>query len=77
MNHDWNNGFGLGPGDVVRDEEGLNTTKNLGRNMAWLLKSIEKTDLAPSTTTMLSEYRSLTSEKEALKIDHTTPPSTR
>jgi multimeric flavodoxin WrbA len=59
----WNNGFGLEPGDVVRDEEGMNTMKNLGRNMAWLLKSIKKAGLAPPATTMLSEYRSLTSEK--------------
>jgi len=33
----WNFGFGLKPGDVATDEEGLETMKVLGENMAWLL----------------------------------------
>jgi multimeric flavodoxin WrbA len=36
----WNLGIGLNAGDVVNDEEGVNTMRNLGRNMAWLLKKI-------------------------------------
>src|SRR5208337_4983967 len=36
----WNIGIGLQPGDVERDEEGMQTMKTLGRNMAWLLKKI-------------------------------------
>ena len=36
----WNMGFGLHPGEVNRDPEGLQTMRNLGRNMAWLLHSI-------------------------------------
>jgi multimeric flavodoxin WrbA len=36
----WNIGIGLHPGDVEKDEEGMRTMKNLGRNMAWLLKRI-------------------------------------
>ena len=36
----WNIGFGLEPGDVERDEEGIRTMKTLGQNMAWLLKKI-------------------------------------
>lgn len=36
----WNIGIGRGPGDVEKDEEGLRTMTNLGRNMAWLLKKI-------------------------------------
>lgn len=36
----WNMGFGLDKGDVEKDEEGLNTMKVLGENMAWLLKKI-------------------------------------
>jgi multimeric flavodoxin WrbA len=36
----WNLGFGLAPGDVEKDAEGIETMKNLGRNMAWLLKKI-------------------------------------
>ena len=36
----WNMGFGIAPGDVESDEEGLPTMKNLGQNMAWLMKMI-------------------------------------
>jgi len=36
----WNMGFGLDKGDVENDEEGVNTMKVLGENMAWLLKKI-------------------------------------
>ena len=34
----WNMGIGLNPGDVLTDEEGVETIRKLGRNMAWLLK---------------------------------------
>ncbi|MBW8041384.1 MAG: flavodoxin family protein [Planctomycetes bacterium] len=37
----WNMGFGLEKGDAEKDEEGLQTMKTLGRNMAWLLKKIQ------------------------------------
>ncbi|HDS62682.1 MAG TPA: flavodoxin family protein, partial [Methanofollis liminatans] len=36
----WNLGLGLDAGDVEKDEEGLLTMRNLGANMAWLLKRI-------------------------------------
>jgi multimeric flavodoxin WrbA len=36
----WNMGFGMGPGDVENDKEGLKTMSILGKNMAWLLKAI-------------------------------------
>ncbi len=36
----WNLGLGLDAGDVKKDEEGLLTMRNLGANMAWLLKRI-------------------------------------
>ena len=36
----WNMGFGLEKGDVEKDEEGIRTMKQLGKNMAWLLKKI-------------------------------------
>jgi multimeric flavodoxin WrbA len=36
----WNIGHGRDKGDVRGDEEGVNTMKNLGRNMAWLLKKL-------------------------------------
>lgn len=37
----WNNVHGSCAADVEKDEEGLYTMRVLGRNMAWLLKSIE------------------------------------
>jgi len=37
----WNNGFGQKRGEVEEDEEGLDTMKTLGRNMAWLLKKLK------------------------------------
>jgi multimeric flavodoxin WrbA len=37
----WNVGIGLNKGDVEKDEEGLKTMDDLGRNMAWLLKKIK------------------------------------
>jgi multimeric flavodoxin WrbA len=36
----WNIGYGLQPGDVEKDSEGLDTMKILGQNMAWLLKKL-------------------------------------
>jgi multimeric flavodoxin WrbA len=36
----WNIGIGREPGDVEKDEEGIQTMKTLGRNMAWLLKKV-------------------------------------
>jgi multimeric flavodoxin WrbA len=42
----WSIGIGRDPGDVLKDEEGIQTMKTLGENMAWLLKKIcsEKTE---------------------------------
>ncbi len=37
----WNMVHGSCPEDVGKDEEGLQTMRNLGRNMAWILKCIE------------------------------------
>lgn len=36
----WAFGYGQMPGDVQKDEEGLDTMKNLGQNMAYLLKAL-------------------------------------
>ncbi|MBF0119306.1 MAG: flavodoxin family protein [Desulfobacterales bacterium] len=36
----WNIGIGLEKGDVGSDEEGIQTMKTLGQNMAWLIKKI-------------------------------------
>lgn len=37
----WNMVHGNKPEEVMQDEEGLQTMRTLGNNMAWLLKSIE------------------------------------
>ena len=37
----WNQVHGFTPDDVRRDEEGLQTMRTLGQNMAWLLKNME------------------------------------
>ena len=36
----WNMGFGLNKEEVTSDDEGMNTMKVLGENMAWLLKKV-------------------------------------
>ena len=36
----WNVGIGRNIGDVEQDEEGVNTMRVLGENMAWLLERI-------------------------------------
>ncbi len=38
----WNLGYGMNPGEVEKDEEGIKTMRDLGVNMAWLLNKIEK-----------------------------------
>ena len=38
----WNLGIGRQPGEVSNDAEGVQTMKNLGKNMAWLLTKINK-----------------------------------
>ena len=38
----WNMGYGQMPGDVAKDEEGLANMRNLGQNMAFLLKTLHK-----------------------------------
>ena len=36
----WNMAYGQLPGDVEKDAEGLTNMENLGKNMAWLLKTL-------------------------------------
>ena len=38
----WNMVHGNNPEEVVKDEEGMQTMRTLGNNMAWLLKCIEQ-----------------------------------
>ena len=37
----WNHVFGAKAEEVAEDEEGVQTMKNIGKNMAWMLKCIE------------------------------------
>lgn len=36
----WNIGQGLNPGDVERDDEGIKTMEDLGKNMVWVMKKL-------------------------------------
>jgi len=36
----WNMVYGKDVGDVLKDEEGISNMKNLGQNMAWVLKQL-------------------------------------
>lgn len=38
----WNLAVGLDEGDVLGDSEGIETMKNLGKNMGWLLKKVNE-----------------------------------
>jgi multimeric flavodoxin WrbA len=38
----WNIGIGREKGDVLNDEEGMNTMKVLGQNIVWLLKKLKE-----------------------------------
>lgn len=38
----WNVIHGMKPGEVTSDEEGIQTMQNLAKNMAWMLKCLEK-----------------------------------
>ena len=38
----WNMIYGQMPGDVLKDKEGIDNMKNLGKNMAYLLEKIKK-----------------------------------
>ena len=37
----WNIAHGAAPGEVTQDAEGMQTMRNLARNMAWMLKCFE------------------------------------
>lgn len=37
----WNMAYGQMPGDVTKDQEGMDNMVNLGKNMAYLLKALE------------------------------------
>jgi len=38
----WNLGIGLKPGDVEKDDEGVDTMRQLGQNIAWFLKRTDQ-----------------------------------
>ena len=38
----WNSVHGRLPGEAAQDEEGLQTMRTLGRNMAWMLKNLKR-----------------------------------
>lgn len=46
----WNMGYGMEPGEVEKDDEGIQTMRNLGRNLAWVLNSLKKAKAPPPQT---------------------------
>ena len=38
----WNSVHGAAPGEALQDEEGLQTMRTLGRNMAWMLRGLQQ-----------------------------------
>lgn len=45
----WNQVHGNCPEDVLQDAEGLQTMRNLGRNMAWLIRCIAESGISAPT----------------------------
>jgi len=43
----WNNAYGRLPGEVAKDEEGMQTMRTLGHNLARLLKALKDVPLPP------------------------------
>lgn len=43
----WNMVYGQMPGEVLNDQEGMDNMKNLGQNMAYLLKRLEERQEKP------------------------------
>ena len=41
----WNSVHGAAPGEALQDEEGLQTMRTLGRNMAWMLKDLKRKNI--------------------------------
>lgn len=37
----WNVAYGLAPGEIINDEEGMQIMSVLGKNMAWMMKLVE------------------------------------
>lgn len=55
----WNMGYGMMPGEVNQDEEGIQTMQNLGKNMAWLIKCIDfAKEKVPSPITSIEKRTS-------------------
>ncbi len=38
----WNMVYGQMPGDILKDDEGMNNVRNLGQNMAFILKALHR-----------------------------------
>ena len=56
----WNMGYGREKKEVLQDDEGMQTMANLGKNMTWLLKSIEaskgKVPLPETSMTTITSF---------------------
>lgn len=54
----WNSVHGRKAEDVLRDEEGLQTMRTLGRNMAWLLRSVQGQELPKDEPRKVTDFNS-------------------
>lgn len=38
----WNIAYGMSPGEVAKDAEGMQTMRTMANNMAWMLKPLKR-----------------------------------
>ena len=65
----WNMTHGSNGNDVLKDEEGVQIMKTIGRNMAWILKSIQAGKAAGVPSDIDAECHCLLAEKTLNSID--------
>lgn len=52
----WNIAYGRAPGEVAQDAEGLQTMRLLGRNLAWMAKSLKSGVPAPEDPWQMTNF---------------------
>ena len=52
----WNMVHGNTPDEVAQDAEGLQTMRNIGRNMAWLIKQTKNTAMPVQETALQTNF---------------------
>ena len=52
----WNSVHGMREGEALQDAEGLQTMRTLGRNMAWILRSLHENKLPESEKQIMTNF---------------------